>query len=204
VVLVFGAASGAAIYAWSATSDSRAEFWTVAVPGLATGAGTLMLALATVWTLRAARIDRELERQAAEEVEVRREARKVGVMLQHRPADATFTVFNAGEQPILDVLVVEPSTAPDHEGVTYEWKADLLTDMWPGVWFEHSLRTPFVPAGGHFGITGNIYRIDADKNTSAGRPGDGQRLETQFRIAWTDWTDRKWVKVGQNEPQPTD
>lgn len=203
VVLVFGGAAGSAIYAWSATSESQAEFWTVAVPGLATGAGTLVLALATVWTLRAARIDRELERQAAEKLDAGREARKVRVMLQHRPAGATFTVFNAGQQPILDVLVVEPSTPPDSDGVTYEWKADSLTDVWPGEWFEHSLRAPFVPAGGDLSIKGNIYRVDADGSVSAARAGDGQRLESQFQIAWTDWTNRKWMKVGQKDPQPT-
>jgi hypothetical protein len=199
-VAVLGAAALAAIYGWSATAAGRAEFWTVAVPGLATGAGTLVLALAAVWTSRAARIDREIERRAAEELDAFREARRVIVMLHHRPAGATLTISNAGQQPILDVVAFQPRTTPDQHGLTYEWAAHVQTDLWPDAWLEHSQRALFVPPGGQFSIEGNINRVDADNTASRSEAGDGKRLEDKLRIAWTDSTGRRWERVSQTDP----
>jgi hypothetical protein len=200
-VLLLGAAVVAAVYASSATAASRAEFWTVAVPGLATGTGTLVLALATVWVSGAARIDRELERLAAEELDAAREARKVVAILHEQSSGTTLSIANAGREPILDVVTFQPQTEPDQNGVTYQWAADPPERDWPGAWWiEHSLRALFVPAGGQFSIAGNLYRIDVEKCCSAAQAGAGKRLEHELRIAWTDATGRHWQRFGQEEP----
>jgi hypothetical protein len=201
-VLVLGAAVAAAIYGWSATTASRAEFWTVAIPGLATGAGTLALALSTVWTSRSARIDRELERLAAEDRYVFREAYKVVAILQHRSTGAVYSIANAGREPILDVVAYVPKTAPDEHGISYEWQAKSPEHDWPGSWFiEHSLRALFVQADAQFSIEGNIYRVDRDGGCTAGQLGDGKRLESELHIAWTDSTGLRWLRVAHRDPE---
>ncbi|MEO6703711.1 MAG: hypothetical protein ABIP57_19750 [Jatrophihabitantaceae bacterium] len=201
-VLILGAAALAAVYGWSATdaATSRADFWIVAIPGLATGAGTLILALASVWTSRGARIDREVERRAADDLDATREARKVTTMLQHRPTGATLTVSNAGREPILDVVALPPCTTPDEHGVTYQWMPDTVTNDWQDQWFEHSRHALFIPPGGQFSISGNIFRVDADKNTSFAKAGDGALLQDKLVITWADSTGRRWQRISQADP----
>ena len=199
IAVVIVAAVAVALYGWSTPAGSRrAEVWTVAA-NVATGVGTVALVLATVWAPRAARADRERERLDNEELAAIREARKVVVMLHHRPSAATLTIANNGDQPIQDVVVTAPRVGPDEAGYSYEWMAKDPND-WPGEWFEHSLTAYFVQAGGQFAIEGDIYRVGPDQCCTAGQAGDGKKLENTLRIAWTDVTGRRWQRVSQNEP----
>jgi hypothetical protein len=137
ILAVLGAAGYIGYRAWHLVKPS--DFYAVAVPGLSTGAGTLILAAVTVWLARyQARRDSENRRKdaaarSAERQEERsaiglREARKV-IVTWTRDQDEKLNITNAGRETIVEVFLVSAvAINPDRPQQWWEWSAKDVAD----------------------------------------------------------------------------
>lgn len=158
--------------AWATAGSSHGDFWAIASPGVATGVGTILLALTTVWVSdrerRAATWERQqaaIERETGAEEASLVEARKVFPILVRDGSTDLVKVVNAGQNPIVSVCVVSARTAtPDGEGKIYEWEPEINKDE-NGDLRGQIPEAPFVLAGMGTEFAGNTRSSDtADKS----------------------------------------
>ncbi len=162
----------------------RAEFWRIAVPGLLTGIGTLVLAGATVWLSTRQRLNDEQLRAEQEAVillvkdaEALRDARKVFGVCRGGD-DAQLFVVNASSDPIDHVAISghakNPISGDDMtwlHGVHQEGVGYVL----PGV--EH-------PFNGHWSEPLRVYWADK---------------AVPVTVEWTDGRGNRWMRRGFTE-----
>jgi hypothetical protein len=203
-------------------SDERAgdDFWSVAVPGVLTGFGTLGLAVVTVWlSLTERRRDDRLRAEQFRDVEDRvrasaaaeavREARKV--MTEIVPVHQTGSsmapwldvvrIINAGSEPILDIEVI-------CGGVRTGLVA--FNDR-PAEWQTGSgeAARPYLMAGGSHTLNGTWVRAippadiqpDSVPFEVVNGLSNAERSTLDISIAWTDSSGRFWRRDGRGLPE---
>jgi hypothetical protein len=180
-----------------AHSEPRGEdFWSVAVPGLLTGFGTLALAVVTVWIalsersrddrLRAQQYtDLQAQAGAIRDAEALREARKV---MTNVAMDDSIQITNAGTEPILDVVLIGGSAT---EQVRWWW----FDTEWS---WTHIMSGETVTSASTWSDT----TVGAGFNRVA--LSALQRGSAVVHIAWTDSSGLYWRRAGRDLPARLD
>lgn len=203
---------GVALYvlhrAWNSHRD---DYWSIALPGVATGGGTLALAGVTVWLsglqwhrdkyMRAVEIASGQANQEREnDLAGLREARKVVAVWER--AETSFeriVVLNAGVEPILAVEVLGATvTAEADARGGWRWTAERIDA--PGLPIVGS-RLLALPPGAAISVFGRLFRYTS-KNLATGDhwSSDGSGSTVVAEITWTDSGGRRWRRVGVGEP----
>jgi hypothetical protein len=198
----------------SATALEHPDLWSVAVPGISTGAGTLALAAVTVWLARyqarrdqdarrseaAARIE---ERQTAEDERALREARKVIATWSHgEDGTEDIQITNAGRETIVEVFLHEAvAEPPDLPGHKWEWTAkDLEGMIYQGR--DNDWYRPYIAPGDTQHFAGWMSHMSGGRLSNA-KVDDHKRF-IEIEVAWTDPAGNHWKRRSYNEPQRTD
>ena len=189
------------------------DFWSIAVPGISTGAGTLALAAVTVWLARhQERRDQDTrrneasaqtrEQQERRDDEALREARKVlGEWTRTKSGAEKIRITNAGRDSILAVFLHTATAAPpDMPGHIWEWSPNDLD----GLAFrgkERAWYRPCITPGHAERFEGSMAHVTGVK-ISDGRV-DFYKQHIHVDIAWTDAYGNHWLRRDLEEPCPS-
>lgn len=209
-VSVVIAAAYVLLHAWA--SDA-VNYWSVAVPGVATGVGTLLLAAVTTWlsvTQRAREdhlIREELARRDAENRKTElaaalREARKViSYWYQAAPYEETVRIVNAGSESIVQVYLIAANVQVENEDESrWIWHPAAVEDEFDRdrapSWYR-----PYVLPASIAEFSGSLIHYGTNGLIRTQRMGD-ERLgrRTIVDVAWSDATGRHWRRIGSREP----
>jgi len=179
------------------------DFWRIAIPGLLTGIGTLVLAGTTVWlSLRQRVQDRQLreeQRIAAEQQgyrEALRDARKVfgSAGGASGPVDVTVMMYinvqNVSPDPIFRVAISCKTTSPITRG-------ELIWSH--GV---HQESIPFLTPNSEHAFGGHWY--DRSGGIRGTQLTYWSYATLPIEVSWTDGRGYTWQRHGYDEPQLTD
>jgi len=212
VVFVFLAAGGAWWIGYGARRSS--DFYPVAMPGILTGAGTLVLAGVTVFiSLRQSQLDAFARREDAairanaEDQLALREAWKVIPSARAEVGGQTsIVVTNEGREPIIEVHLVEAwvdgaDVVGATPGARWTWSPSDFTSLTFGGKTVGWYRSYLAP--GHEGAVfeGSLNRTGPRQPAGADKEAKGH---VQVKIAWTDVTGRHWSKHDSEEPVALD
>lgn len=186
LALVIAVAVLAVLMTVAVQDGPRAEFWRIAVPGLLTGMGTLVLAGVTVWLSTRQRLNDDqlrAEQEAAlllvKNAEALRDARKVFGVCRGSD-DAQLFVVNASPDPIFRVAVSGHAKNPI-SGDDMTWLHGVHQEgigyVLPGV--EH-------PFNGRWSEPLHVYWADK---------------AVPVTVEWTDGRGNRWVRYGFTEPK---
>lgn len=190
-----------------------ATFWSIAIPGVATGVGTIMLAAVTTWLSSTQRVRedrlrrddnerREIEHQQTDMDKALREARKV--IAYWRGGDSTdeiIIVVNAGAESIVEVHLVGARLDPvDKPGHHWLWRPVAVEDEFDR-YHAPSWYCPFILPATVAEFEGRMVCYGPDgiaTNDRAGATSLGR--QTKVEVAWSDASGRHWKRIGQDEP----
>jgi hypothetical protein len=199
-------------------NQHEGDFWSVAVPGVATGGGTLVLAAVTVWlsSTQRARDDflrrddlsrRDEERRQAESQAALREARKV-ITYWRRDSSGNEEIYvvNAGVESVIDVHLIRAGVQSEAAATIswWEWHPEDLVDEFDR-YRAPSWYCPFVLPGAVVSFRGRMMESTSDGSVSKARIGElGRRVTVE--VAWSDATGRYWKLAGPGQllqlPEP--
>ena len=214
IFLMVDAAGAGTVICKAHHATQHDDFWSVAIPGVSTGAGTLALAAVTVWLARyQARRDtanriaddaaRSTERVDAESKRAMREARKVIAVWKRREnGSEDIQITNAGRETIVEVFLDEATAEPpDQPGHKWEWTAKGLEGMvFQGR--DYDWYRPYVAPGDTQDFAGWMSHMHGGRISNA-KVDDHKRF-IKIIIAWTDPAGNQWTRSGYNEPQLSD
>lgn len=216
LVVVLLACAGITVLVLAHGERSPHEFWSIAVPGVLTGVGTLTLALVTVWMSRSERVrDDDLRAQQRTELQAQRvqgemdeairDARRV--VAQVAIVEQSIEIFkgtalpdfstsiqvtNGGGSPISYVRVIEGrALAP---GGRYEFR--LEQEPQAEAWL-----VPIMLPGGQATVDGGRWC-----DVAGGGEVDTEDLKTiqasmRALVEWTDSRGTRWRRQGYKEPE---
>lgn len=190
----------------------RADFWRIAIPGLLTGIGTLILAGVTVWlSMR----ERQQELQAREEQSIREEQYRAEQRAAERQREFAEALRDARK---VFGYAGGSSGPPSETEMSYIYVKNVSPDPIFSVAMTCETRNPI--AGGelvwHHGVhqEGVAYLVPDGEHSFGGSwhdrsQDDGNSWLTYWSYAtlpitviWTDGRGNRWVRVGYAEPTP--
>ena len=196
--------------AWNTHGD---DYWTVALPGVATGAGTIVLAAVTVWLATTERVRSDWlrvreeyqarrDKRNADDTDTMREARKVVTIWQPGSGGwESIRIANAGRESILEVEIISATfKVPNAQDVTWTWHPKSLVDELDRkrsrAWYR-----PYIMAGEEADFEGNMKY--SSKNNHDLPPDEFVAASRYYEIciAWTDASGNHWQRKGSSEPE---
>jgi hypothetical protein len=194
-----------ALLAWLAHRDPSDQFWGLTVPVLVAGVGTAGLALATAWATRSqVRRDDRFRDQLREEVQLDRaagdrlaalmEARRVVLIVHLLGGSPCLRVANAGNEPVLDVRLLDLRWHKDDTG-SWDWveapvrNARLTQLIGPGQ--SHDFAGAWVKE-----------RPDGTIVTPGSTDLDAAVDGIYGAVQWTDIRGVTWQRGGRADPAP--
>jgi len=204
---------GSAYVLYRAGKLNESDFWSVAVPGVATGGGTLVLAAVTTWLsstqrarddyLRAVDIRRrDAERTEAEHNAALREARKViSYWHEHASGQESIVIANASTESIVEVHLIRAiAQSAETTTILWQWHPDALVDE-VDRYRAPSWYCPFALPGSTVEFKGRMINSTSDGAFSRTRIGEtpmARRVTTH--VAWSDASGRHWQRSGPADP----